>query len=71
MATGFHPTKKEWETDREASLLVHELEQRGPQAVEGSQTAPAGEIEMQAPGAEAGSKVGRTKPKSSKFTFDC
>lgn len=65
MATAFHPTKKEWETDREAGLLAHELEQRGgPQAAEGQRSAPAGEVEMQAPGTEARSKSGGTKPKS-------
>ncbi|KAG8974173.1 hypothetical protein FRC05_007749 [Tulasnella sp. 425] len=65
MATAFHPTKKEWETDREAGLLVHELEQRsGLQAAEGQMSPPAGEIEMQAHGREMGSKSGGTKPKS-------
>lgn len=65
MATAFHPTKKEWETDREAGLLVHELEQRsGLQAAEGQMSPPTGEIEMQAHGRELGSKSGGTKPKS-------
>ncbi|KAG9006953.1 hypothetical protein FRB90_009595 [Tulasnella sp. 427] len=65
MITAFHPTKKEWETDREAGLLVHELEQRsGAQTVEGQNAAPVGEIEMQVRGAKTGSKGGRTKPKS-------
>ncbi|KIO34527.1 hypothetical protein M407DRAFT_64029 [Tulasnella calospora MUT 4182] len=62
MVTAFHPTKKEWETAREAGLSVHEPEKlAGPQGVEGQRT---GDIEMQAHKANTGSRGGRTKPKS-------
>ncbi|KAG9043970.1 hypothetical protein FS837_008946 [Tulasnella sp. UAMH 9824] len=62
MIIAFHPTKKEWETDREAGLSVQESEKLAlPQATGGQQ---ADDIEMQAHKANTANKGFKSKPKS-------
>ncbi|KAG8893751.1 hypothetical protein FRC01_013372, partial [Tulasnella sp. 417] len=62
MATAFHPTKKEWETDRKAGLAVQESEKRPVAHEPGEQR--ASDIEMQTHKANTAHKNGRTQPKS-------
>ncbi|KAG8911852.1 hypothetical protein FRC00_005712, partial [Tulasnella sp. 408] len=62
MITAFHPTKKEWETDREAGLSAQEAEKLALPQTTGGQRAD--DIEMQAQKANTGTKSFRTKPKS-------